>query len=214
VPGPGKNFIQPCKGNVQYFAVNCCSQNRELPVVVAVGANYSQGPDTLPTSSPSGLIDADARFVEAKLTRWRKKLDNIFRLYSDERYPTKWCPAARPDPPIVTQSARRFQSPDPNHYHFVMTNFTPWITTTGWSKIRGTEAATLIMEHPPSAYWQIFLDELRRVLPPNTLWVGHGNYDVYDLWKQLVDHFCLEQWLFSSNLTFPPSWIKSRPACG
>jgi hypothetical protein len=59
------------------------------------------------------------------------------------------------------------------------------------------------MEHPPCASWQDFLDELRRVLPPNTLWVGHGNYGVNALWKQLVERFRLEQWLFGSNVTFP-----------
>jgi hypothetical protein len=190
---------------VQYFSVDWYSQSLELPVVVAVGANYSQGPNMLPNNSPSGLIGANARFVEAGLARWRAKLDYIFGLYTAGRYPREWCPRERPIPPLVMYSTTPVQIPE--RYHFVMTNFTAWITTTAWSNIRGTEAAKLIMEHPPGASWQVFLDELRRVLPPETLWVGHGNYDVNDLWKQLVERFGLEQWLFSSNLTFPPTWI-------
>jgi hypothetical protein len=44
-----------------------------------------------------------------------------------------WRPRERPDPPIVTQSTGPVQTPEPDRYHLVRANFTPWITTKAWS---------------------------------------------------------------------------------
>jgi hypothetical protein len=206
VPLAARNFIQPTDGNVQYLSVDRYSHNLVLPVVVAVGANYSQGAGQLPNSSPFGLIGETGPYVEADLGKWRRPLDYIFSTYRAGHYPQDWCPSARPHPRLALCSAERPQTP--RRFHFVMANFSPWITKIEWSKMRETIEARVIMESPPgTATWQEFLSRLRQTLPNNTLWVGHGNYDVHDLFMKLVVLFGLKHWLFTSNLTFAKPWL-------
>lgn len=64
-----------------------------------------------------------------------------------------------------------------------------------WSVIRGLKSniGKLIFDNPPysrSPFEE--LDYLRGVLLLDTIWVGHGNFDVHDLFMDLVDHFDLE----------------------
>jgi hypothetical protein len=56
IPSVIRDYIQPTDGNVQYFSVDCNTSNKKLPVAVTVGSNFSQGPNKLPSDSPSGLI--------------------------------------------------------------------------------------------------------------------------------------------------------------
>jgi hypothetical protein len=56
-------------------------------------------------------------------------------------YPPVWRPRERPDPPIVTQSTGPVQTPEPDRYHFVRTNFTPLDHNKG----------VVMVRHPPVA---------------------------------------------------------------
>jgi hypothetical protein len=77
----------------------------------------------------------------------------------------------------------------------------PWITRDPWSDLRGTEATKQLLLHPPgNVPWSDYLRMLREMLPSDTLWAGHGNYDIHQLFMELVGNFQLDRWLFSSNL--------------
>jgi hypothetical protein len=204
VSWPATAFVQPIGGNVQFFSVDWANRCRDLSVVVALGANYSQRADQLPNSNPSGLIEYGP-FVEADLTRWKTNLEKNFRAYSEKRFPCRWKPGES-DRWLTLYSEEPLVPP--TNYHFVMANFCPWITTIEWSKIRRKkrphDIGKLIMDNPPHQHprFEEFY-KLRKALPENTLWVGHGNYDIYALFMELVERFGLRQWMFSSNLTYP-----------
>jgi len=53
---------------------------------------------------------------------------------------------------------------------------------------------------------------LREVLPGDTLWTGHGNWDIHAEFMKLVERFELDRWLFSSNLTGNSlySWLRKH----
>lgn len=80
IPSTIRDYIQPTDGNVQYFSVDCNTSAKKLPVVVTVGSNLSQGPNRLPSNSPSGLIPFRP-FVESNLNQWRSSLNKVFELY-------------------------------------------------------------------------------------------------------------------------------------
>jgi hypothetical protein len=208
VPLPARELIQASGGNLQYFSVDSYSEGSELPVVVVVGANYSQGGNQLPTHSQSGLIGKDGPFIEANLSKWRKPLERLFEVYKSGFYDFPWHPGVRPHPPLTLSSALPVQLPE--NFHFVMTNFTPWITTIAWATIRdmGPPYGKMIIDNPPHVGPPFeALERLKAVLPGDTLWVGHGNYDVHDLFIELVAHFHLNQWLFCTNLTYAIPWL-------
>jgi hypothetical protein len=204
VPWPATEFVQPTGGNVQFFSVDWATRYRDLSVVVALGANYSQRAGQLPKSSPLALIE-NGPFVEAELNQWKTNLENGFRAYREKRFPRGWKPGES-DRWLTLYSEEPLALPA--NYHFVMANFCPWITTTEWSNIRPRkrpyDIGKLIMDNPPlqHPHFEEF-HKLRKAVPENTLWVGHGNYDIHALFMELVERFGLRQWMFSSNLTYP-----------
>ena len=83
-----------------------------------------------------------------------------------------------------------------------MANFSAWITKDLWSYLRGTEATEKLLLYPPcNVSWTDYLGMLREVLPGDTLWTGHGSWDIHAEFMKLVERFELDRWLFSSNLT-------------
>jgi hypothetical protein len=189
VPDPIREWVQPEDGNVQYFSVDTTTRDdsRSLPVVVSVGADYSQGPNQL------------ANGVEANLGAWRRGLGDVLDRYRQGIYPLWWQPGEWTGQPLELFSELPINIP--KGYHYIMTNFSPWITRDPWSDLRGTEATKQLLLHPPgNVPWSDYLRMLREMLPSDTLWAGHGNYDIHQLFMELVGNFQLDRWLFSSNL--------------
>ena len=97
VPPHAARFIMG-HDNVQYFAVDssqACpkgelTNNLDVPVVVAVGANYSQGPNRLPDSSPSEQVDVWPYVEDGELRKMRQFLDAYFRLYQSRNLERVW----------------------------------------------------------------------------------------------------------------------------
>jgi hypothetical protein len=153
-------------------------------VVVAIGANYSQDARKLPDTSPSQSVKVWP-FVEARLGLWRSYLDSYFKLYESRRLSAVWSTEDGYALPLYP----REKQPTPNDYHLVLANFSPWITTRPWSEIRechSSEATTIFAYPPHGARTFVEFEDLRRLLPEETLWVGHGNYDVHSLFMELV----------------------------
>ena len=190
VPDSIREWVQPEHGNVQYFSVDTTTRDdlRPLPAIVSVGANYSQGPNQL----------ADG--VKANLGQWRSGLEAVLRAYQLGRYKQWWRPSERRRVPLKMFSDLAIEIP--KDYHYVQTNFSPWITRDQWSDLRGTEAARNIVLHPPGDIpWSEYLAKLRDLLPTDTLWTGHGNWDIHQLFMEFVELFKVDRWLFSPNLS-------------
>lgn len=190
---------EPKHGNVQYFSVNNTTRDRTLAVIVSVGANFSQGPDALDIG------------VESALEPWRGPLEAVFDAYRRGVYRQWWSPSERRRLRLKLFSDLPIEIP--RNYHYVMTNFSAWITKDPWSFLRGTEATEkLLLYSPGNVFWTDYLGLLREVLPGDTLWTGHGNWDVHAEFMKLVDRFELNRWLFSSNLTGNSlySWLRKH----
>ena len=240
VPGHAARFIMD-RDNVQYFAVDssqaCQSgkltNNLDAPVVVAIGANYSQGAKKLPDSSPSKQVDVWAYVEDVELRKMRGFLDTYFHLYRSgildrvwtteeshqiERFPDfdrktspienadAELPGTAPTTPAPTEEGMSGNPPPQRPYHLVATNFSPWITTVPWSAVRNKfpAQAHAILDCPPhGSRTSVELDDLKELLPSDTIWIGHGNHDVYVLFRGLMSRWGYARWFFRKNLAFP-----------
>ncbi len=110
------------------------------------------------------------------------------------------------DSPLTKSASPDTRTPS-GRYHLVAANFTPWITTELWSEIRNdhaSQAATLFDYPPHGTRTFVEFDDLAKLLPDDTIWVGHGNHDVFDLFMSLAKRYwSLPEWFFRSNLTQP-----------
>ena len=136
VPEPIRGLVEPepKHGNVQYFSVNNATRDRTLAVIVSVGANFSQGPDALDVG------------VESALEPWRGPLEAVFDAYRRGIYRQWWRPSERRRLRLKLFSDLPIEIP--RTYHYVMTNFSAWITKDPWSYLRGTEATEKLLLYP------------------------------------------------------------------
>jgi hypothetical protein len=124
VPEVIRSWIQPDRGNVQYFSVDETTRYSDSGrVIVSTGANFSQGPNQL------------ANGVHANLRPWRRGLEAVLEKYEEGVYPEYWSPGEWKREPLHLFSSRSIEIP--TRYYYVQTNVVPWITTVLWSDIRG-----------------------------------------------------------------------------
>lgn len=202
--GSAKSAIRPTD-NFQCFALDTTtsSGNLELPVVIAVGANYCDGKTALPSGKSKGVLK-NFPWIEYNLNGERVRFEGFL------------CPARKgnvvidhiPCKPgyakelwepengkfkIFTNAGQRgddlwrsgpIPTPPPwnqlpESYHLVMTNFCPLVTYNAWSYYR---------DYNPSISQELFsfglslghLMALQNALGKQTkLWLGHGHFDVY-----------------------------------
>ena len=96
--------------------------------------------------------------------------------------------------------------------HFVMTNLSPWITRYDWGEIRDKSLEDLFtilaapgMTAPGMKLWDYF-KRLKKCVGRNAIWIGHGNADVYGLFRLICWNLNIKTWFFTSNLS-----QRSRP---
>ena len=181
------------KSAVQGFVVDDSTSGQELPVVIAVGANYTQSEE----KTPRDVFGHGC--VSAKLKSWRTWLDRGFADY--RKNPSLWvkrCAAPSHCVPV----------PPPGEYHLVMTNFCLWITKRNWSAIQAQIRADLLQNNavfaggPSSAPDWPHLKDLHNDLP-GSLWVGHGSRtEVFTLFRQFIDKQNNTPWLLTPNVSF------------
>jgi hypothetical protein len=181
------------KSTVQGFVLDDSTSDQELPVVIAVGANYTQNNEF----TPRDVIGSGD--VRAKLKSWRTWLDRGFADY--RKNPSLWvkrCAAPSLSLPV----------PPPGKYHLVMTNFCLWITRRNWSAIQAQIRADLLQNNahfavrPSVAPDWPHLQDLHNKLP-DSLWVGHGSRtEVFTLFRQFVDKQNNTPWLLTPNVSF------------
>lgn len=202
--GAAKSAIR-ATDNFQCFALDSTTSENdpELPVVVAVGANYTQGNPNinyLPRNSPSGYLSCSP-WVEENLSAARGNFETFFApIRRDEividvahcntgRAKEIWT-TENNEFSIYTNAGQRGKDPhygnpstwtlpDPGNYHLVMTNFCPFITNDTWSDIRDN-SPWISQELLAYGLGMSHLVELQNALNNHIqLWLGHGFYDIY-----------------------------------
>ncbi len=94
----------------------------------------------------------------------------------------------------------------------MMTNLSPWITTCDWSPIRDSSLEEMfgILAAPSDrggGSWTYFR-ELKKCVGGDAIWIGHGNAEVYGLFRLICWKLNIKQWFFDSNLSRPSLMIK------
>lgn len=199
------------KSKVQGFTLDDSTAGQNLPVVVAVGANYTQDK----VSTPRDVHGIGG--VSAKLKSCRTWLDRGFASYkSDPVLWTRRCAAQSPHLGVPMQS-RYLGVPMQSRYHLVMTNFCLWITKRSWSEIQAQVRADLLQNNAcfrgipsVSPAWP-HLEALANALAEwSPLWVGHGcRTEVSAIFRQFIDAKMSSPWILMPNLAFHynyPSW--------
>ena len=200
---PSRAFIE-VKDNVQYFACDTgTSKCGDLPVVVAIGINYSQGKNCLPSLATRSCASS-APWVEDDLHTLpnnRGALESYFQNYS--RNPKAWFYNC-----LASNTAIRL--PGKDAFHLVATNLCPWITQRQWSNKGLSEPIRAdILVHPPgfSPVRPLFqhLDQLASVLgSESVVWVGHGLDAVSQLFRVFTEKHAIPNWLITQNLSMQP----------
>ncbi len=204
---PGADEIRPCKrelgGNIQAVALdgsNECTHD-DLPVVIAVGLNYTQGDSCIPRSitHPFGVVE--------DLSKWRRNVTAWFSHYKRDAVLWKTrCLASDSFDDAIIES----------RFHFVMTNFCCWITNDFWGDMSKKSRSKLLNTNPqfdgqPSSAWNpLHLFALSDLMHERqVVWIGHGLSDTSELpglfscWKSKAG---LRNWLLTYNVTYPPNY--------
>jgi hypothetical protein len=178
---------------VQGYGLSRATRGRDLPVVVAVGVNYSQNTMVCPR-------DTAANGVEDALTNCRAQLDQALAAY--RRHRVDWASENRASSEILDP---------PSEYHFVAANFCLWITSDRWLKLRDDDRKLLLESNPlfdsertGAPDWP-HLDRLAVTLKSApVLWVPHGlNGGALQLFAVFRTTRMPMNWIMTPNLSYP-----------
>ena len=195
---PSHSLIRPTH-NIQYFACDNTTAKKDLPVVVTVGINYTQGKCTIPDQTPHFLIAARSHLPLVE-DRVGSSFEKTF-IASFNRDHTVWqqsCLAS------MTMKSPILARPD---FHLVMINLSPWITNTSWGAIDAAPGAGLLISPPhclgtSSSSSKPFdhLDDFHKMFSSEvTLWIGHGLAVVAAHFLMFVQKHHIGNWLLTAN---------------
>jgi hypothetical protein len=187
---------------LQYFALDRTTATAEspLPAVVLVGTNYTQDPSKIPDQSPPptprpAVVDGVGSAVRTRLTLAHGHL--------------KANAAAWSDCALAPWSASQQVPPWPERYHLILTNLSPWITTTMWQSVMCDGAAARggeLLAHPPyqpaNAGWPYdHLNDLNTKLKlGESWWIGQRAGAVWPRWHSVNQQLNVRSWMLVGNL--------------
>jgi len=204
---PAACCIRRTLSAVQAFGLDDSSQtppapNLSLPIIVAIGANYTQGTTPVPRKSQSSFD------VEDNLSSCRSIINLGLSHYKKNRQ--QWHRASVTSSPSINV---------PDRYHLLMTNFCLWITNDFWTKIPPSRRADLLVNNPTTITGQstapgswYHLDELARCLKDiKVLWIGHGmRSEVFALFRQFMQQLEKPNWILLPNVSRGYKFDTSR----
>ena len=191
---------------IQVFALHLEEMDETLPIVVSVGANYTQGTNSCPRD-----IDPKSPGVVQGLQGEKTKLHGGLEAYRKD--PVNWYKySLASSPSLLTNYDKNYD------FHLVMTNFCAWITDDYWQDVETCLRANLLVSNPPfngntsTSDW-LHLDALADALEEKkqpVLWVGHGmGSEVFALFRLWVEKRKIDKWILLPNLsTYPYDYIK------
>ena len=184
---------------IQGYALDQSTRDQSLPVIVAVGVNYTQGQ----TQCPRCPFPPGAVAVEDDLSACRCHLNKALQAHAKS---PSWQSCKKSN--VTAQALTSFWK---SGYHLVMSNFCLWNTTARWLEIPSTNRFALLASNPLFAgkpttapSWPHLL-ELERVLTPEPLlWVIHGLHSgVFGLFGHMKPTLSAAKWIMTPNLGFP-----------
>ena len=170
------------------------------PVIVALGANYATGSGKLPTLA-SAKQRTNPPWVEEDLGRWRKRIMTFLAACGAGRVKSHWNGLLPLDPDLTyhLNASDRLHSA-----HLVMANVCPWITTKDWATIRDDSLENMFTALSGSGMgsgsWSYFRS-LKKCVGSNAVWIGHGNAEIYGLFRLICWQLGIREWFFDSNLS-------------
>jgi hypothetical protein len=197
-------------GTVQFFALDRDRSSAALPVICAVGINYTQGPRTNAEQLMHYGGKADPYVSRSTGTRRQPRF--VIAAYNRNR--VAWTSIAATNPPSPLNI---YGSPgalgrlgvtatDPDEIppcHLIMTNVSPFITLHQWQdQTRRTPEACRTLVDDYSAQ---HLDALFACLGDSIdLWMGHSAIDgtqwVWPTFAEFVKRNRIAEWLLCGNL--------------
>jgi hypothetical protein len=177
-------------------------QDNALPVVVAIGGNYTQSANAVPRDSNSLGFE-----VEENLLPCRINLKAGLEHYRNNT--AKWVGNC-----VASQS--NLKVPNENAFHLVMTNFCIWITKDSWQNIGTSTRAQLSEINPPFnslptypgawSHLEALYTELKDV---QIVWIGHGIHsEVFSHFRQFMRSKRNSNWLLMPNLAYWYDYAK------
>ena len=196
-----KAVRQPTQGSqVQAYGLDrqCSANDLELPVVVAVGGNYTQAKARVPRDNKPPLFTPP---VEDDLRICRAYLKMGFKHFDLHR--PRWfenCVASSTTLPFFRDDG----------FHLVMTNLCLWITRNAWQNIGSAFRADLLENNPflggnPTSPGQwAHLTALAYALRNcDVIWVGHGMHsEVFAIFRLFMRSLVNPDWLLLPNLAY------------
>lgn len=198
--GNAAHAVLSRKNNEQYFALDSLTQPVDLPVVVTLGANYTQGATARLPKLHMCISSGQSPFVSDRLTSERRRLVKCldhFNSHGQEWFDNGL--AASPTIPMPPKQGEGNLS-----FHMAMTNFCGWITQKKWSVLNENfgRMVTLKLLFENSGTFQ-HLDALVKALSGNhpILWVAHGlDSEVPSLARCFFLKHGIKNWIIAPNL--------------
>lgn len=190
-PGATPGGVRRNHSPIQGFALDIATCGRQLPVIVALGVNYTQGEQLCPRDRGKGNLVAD------DLKACRGRLTDAIESYKQSS--KTWHRYGKASAPCISI---------PENFHFVMANFCLWITHNRWLKTASEERAQLLANNPPfggarcdAPAWP-HLVRLSAAIAP-AIWVAHGMHsEVFALFDAVAPHLSAKHWLKTPNLGY------------
>jgi hypothetical protein len=176
------------RSRVQFFALDTATKqlNEPLPIVVAVGVNYTQGETEIPRDKGPNCVEDAVKACRRKATQ---------ALAHFQQSPAQWRPANCADD--------RSWIAVPAQFHFVMTNVSPWITSEKWTDLGVKVRRSLWNDGLVRRTLHRLAEELARV---NPIWIFHGKQpEVFGEWPMIAASIQARRWLRTLNLACRPS---------
>lgn len=202
---PGQNFQCVVLDNTT------ASSQVELPVVVTLGVNYTQnanpGVNPLPKKATPSYLTSPP-YVEENLRAWRA---NAFKVINSA-FTSGSSLKAQSDEWLAAGARSKYPASHPlemDSFHFVMANFSPWITSNSWAGTNTQDKADILLNPinfgSPINFgiWE-HLIHLKQMLPNSAQWIGHGkDCFVHQHFKDFVSKHQVEHWILAPNLSYP-----------
>jgi hypothetical protein len=172
--------------------------NRPVPIIIAVGSNYTQDPVEVPrtSESPFAVVDTTGS-CRANCLRGIEH----FNANRDCWVAARMAASANVIVPPVSS---------PVDFHFVMTNLCLWITKMSWTDIKCDARKWLLQNNPTfdgkpnPASAALHLIQLARLTSTcNVLWVFHGIGDdlLFPYFQSFARQNSIDNWLAMPNLS-------------
>lgn len=200
-------------GNCQFFALDTSTADNDsvLPVVIAVGANYTQGRQHLPSSGTKSAVTTPP-WIEEPLKTCRTQFINGLNAYAKKRQVWQQLAAAGANMPTTIDK-----------FHLVMTNFCPWITaqpnpsyvnspaTGNWDALSSSVQAELLVNRARSRSCSLIFEHLDALCTAlnhsscsEVYWCAHGLkagvFPLFRLWQLSRNCLLGDQWILLNNL--------------